>query len=74
MITRDDVEIGDLLERLDCPLLFAEHEGCLGSTEEGFEDAVAAFPKARTVTTTAAPLASPAFAEALREFCSAARS
>jgi pimeloyl-ACP methyl ester carboxylesterase len=69
MITRDDVDIGALLRMLDCPLLFAKHEGCLGSTEEGFEDAVAAFPRARTVSTTEAPLASALFADALREFC-----
>jgi hypothetical protein len=69
MITRDDVDIGDLLAQLDCPLLFAKHEGCLGSTDEGFEDAVAAFPRAQTISVTDAPLTSPAFAEALREFC-----
>jgi pimeloyl-ACP methyl ester carboxylesterase len=74
MITRDDVELREPLEQLDCPFLFAEHEGCLGSTEEGFEDAVAAFPRAVTMATTGAPLASPEFAEALREFCLTAAS
>jgi pimeloyl-ACP methyl ester carboxylesterase len=69
MITRDDVQIGDLLDQLDCPMLFAKHEGCLGSTDEGFEDAVAAFPNARTISVTDAPLTSPEFAAALREFC-----
>jgi pimeloyl-ACP methyl ester carboxylesterase len=69
MITRDDVQIGDLLTRLDCPLLFAKHEGCLGSTDEGFEDAAAAFPQAQTVSVREAPLTSTGFAEALREFC-----
>jgi pimeloyl-ACP methyl ester carboxylesterase len=69
MITRDDVDLREPLERLDCPLLFSKHAGCLGSTEEGFEDAVAAFPRAQTVSTEAAPLASPEFADALREFC-----
>ncbi len=68
-LTRDDIEIGDLLGQLDCPLLFAKHEGCLMSTEEGFEDAAAAFPKARTISVTEAPLASEEFSEALREFC-----
>jgi hypothetical protein len=72
MITRDDVQIGDLLAQLDCPLLFAKHEGCLGSTDEGFDDAAAAFPRALTISVTDAPLTSPAFAEALREFCEAA--
>jgi pimeloyl-ACP methyl ester carboxylesterase len=68
-ITRDDVDIGALLRRLDCPLLFAKHEGCLGSTDEGFEDAATAFPRAQTVSTGEAPLASASFAEALRGFC-----
>jgi pimeloyl-ACP methyl ester carboxylesterase len=71
MITRDDVEVGDLLAQLDCPLLFAKHEGCLGSTDEGFEDAVAAFPHAQTIAVTDAPLTSQEFAEALRGFCEA---
>jgi hypothetical protein len=69
MMSRDDVQIGDLLARLDCPLLFGKHEGCLGSTDEGFEDAVAAFPRAQTIAVTDAPQTSSAFAEALREFC-----
>jgi pimeloyl-ACP methyl ester carboxylesterase len=69
-VTRNDVDIGELLARVECPLLFAKHEGCLGSTDEGFEDAVAAFPAARTITVADAPLATEEFAEALREFCS----
>jgi pimeloyl-ACP methyl ester carboxylesterase len=68
-VTRDDVDLGELLAHLDCPLLFAKHEGCLASTEEGFEDAAAAFPRAQIVSVTEAPLASEAFAEALRKFC-----
>lgn len=68
-VTRDDVDIGELLTQVDCPLLFAKHEGCLVSTEEGFEDAAATFPRARTVTVSEAPLASESFAAALREFC-----
>ena len=39
------------------------------STEEGFEDAAAAFPQARTISVTDAPTSSQAFADALREFC-----
>jgi hypothetical protein len=69
VITRDDVEIGELLSQLDCPLLFAKHEGCLGSTDEGFEDAAAAFPRARTISVGDAPLTSPEFARELRRFC-----
>jgi len=66
---RDDVPIGELLEGFDCPMLFAKHEGCLMSTDEGFEDAVAAFPSARTVAVDEAPAVSEEFAEALRSFC-----
>jgi pimeloyl-ACP methyl ester carboxylesterase len=69
MITRDDTELAEPLGTLDCPLLFAEHDGCLGSTPEGFEDAVGAFPQAKTVSVTDAPLTSEEFAKALREFC-----
>jgi pimeloyl-ACP methyl ester carboxylesterase len=68
-ITRDDTDIEGLLSQLDCPLLFAKHAGCLGSTAEGFEDASAAFPQAKTISVPDAPLSSPEFAEALREFC-----
>jgi len=68
-MTRDDEPVGELLEQLDCPLLFAKHVACLGSTEEGFNDAVAAFPEAKIVAVEDAPLSSPKFAEALRGFC-----
>lgn len=68
-ITRDNAEIGDLLAQVECPLLFAKHVGCLGSTEEGFDDAAAAFPQAKTVAVEDAPLSSEKFADALREFC-----
>jgi hypothetical protein len=61
--------IEDPLRKLDAPLLFAKHDGCLSATEEGFEDAVAAFPQARTVSVTDAPTVSADFAEALRSFC-----
>jgi pimeloyl-ACP methyl ester carboxylesterase len=68
-ITRDDTDMGALLAQLDCPLLFANHVGCLGSTQEGFDDAAAAFPDAKTVAVEDAPLTSVEFAQALREFC-----
>jgi pimeloyl-ACP methyl ester carboxylesterase len=66
---RQPEPIGDDLRRLDMPLLFAKHEGCLSATEEGYEDAVAAFPTARTVAVADAPTVSPEFADALRSFC-----
>jgi pimeloyl-ACP methyl ester carboxylesterase len=68
-ITSEDEPVRELLEQLDCPLLFAKHVGCLGSSEEGFADAAAAFPQAKTVAVEDAPLSSQGFAEALREFC-----
>jgi hypothetical protein len=67
--TRDDEPIEDLLTKLDCPLLFAKHEGCLMSTEEGFDDAASAFPRARTISVEDAPTSSEKFADAMREFC-----
>jgi pimeloyl-ACP methyl ester carboxylesterase len=69
VVGRDDVPIGEVLRKLDCPMLFAKHEGCLLSTDEGFEDAVSAFPDARTVVVPDAPSSSEEFAEALRAFC-----
>jgi pimeloyl-ACP methyl ester carboxylesterase len=53
----------------EIPLLLGRHHECLMSTQEGFEDAVAAFPEAQTVVTEKACSADPAFAEALRGFC-----
>jgi pimeloyl-ACP methyl ester carboxylesterase len=58
-----------ILRSLELPLLLIKHEGCLGWTDEGFEDAVAAFPEAMTATTPQKGSTDPAFAEALREFC-----
>jgi pimeloyl-ACP methyl ester carboxylesterase len=68
-MTRDDTDIAGLLSQFDGPLLFAKHEGCLASTAEGFEDAASAFPRAKTISVHDAPLTSPEFADALREFC-----
>ena len=61
--------IGDLLRRLDKPLLFSKHDGCLVFTAEGYEDAIAAFPDAQQVTMHKPSGASDDFAEALRRFC-----
>jgi hypothetical protein len=66
---RDSEPFEHLIRQLNVPLLFAKHEGCLGWTDESFEDAVAAFPEARTVSVPEAPAVSSKFAEALREFC-----
>jgi hypothetical protein len=61
--------IEPLLRELDVPLLFAKHEGCIAATEEGWEDAVAAFPGARTISVPLDPTVSEEFAGALRSFC-----
>ena len=66
---RESEPIGDKLESLDLPLLLAKHEGCLGRTDEGFEDIVAAFPDARTAICPETCSSSPAFAAALERFC-----
>jgi pimeloyl-ACP methyl ester carboxylesterase len=68
-LTADEPFRDQLLE-LECPLLLAKHEGCLMSTDEGFEDAVAALPHAETAVLEEPPPASPDFAHALRRFCS----
>ena len=59
-----------VLRRLEVPMLFVEHKGCLLFTREGFEDAAAAFPRARTAVMDVKPSANPEFSELLREFCS----
>jgi hypothetical protein len=74
MNLRDSEPFEHLIRELDVPLLLAMHEGCLGNTEEGFEDAVAAFPDARAVSVPEAPCVSGEFAAALREFCGEVRS
>ena len=50
-------------------MLLAQHNGCLMFTDEGFEDAVAAFPDARGHRCSEKPSTSPEFAHVLREFC-----
>jgi hypothetical protein len=67
-MTADD-PFGEILSRLDCPMVLAKHEGCLMSTDEGFEDAVAAFPDAETVVLSNAPCVDPGFAAAIRSLC-----
>jgi hypothetical protein len=69
MNLNDSEPFEHLIRAIDVPLLLAKHEGCLGSTDEGFEDAVAAFPDARAVRVPEAPSVSSAFADVLQEFC-----
>jgi pimeloyl-ACP methyl ester carboxylesterase len=68
-LAKEPEPIGEELEKIEAPLLFAKHEGCLGSTDEGFEDIVKAFPQAETVICPEMCASSPTFAEALQQFC-----
>jgi pimeloyl-ACP methyl ester carboxylesterase len=63
------VDYADQLLTLDCPMLLVKHEGCLMSTEEGWEDVIAALPEAETAAVPDAPPVSDEFAEVLRQFC-----
>jgi hypothetical protein len=65
----DSEPFGHLIREIDVPLLLAQHQGCLAATEEGFEEALAAFPGARTISVPEAPGVSAEFAAALRELC-----
>src|SRR3954470_21255203 len=66
----DRVEpIGEMLGKLEVPILLAKHEGCLVFTDEGYEDAVRALPEARRTSVARASSASDEFAAALRDFC-----
>jgi hypothetical protein len=59
------------LRDLGKPLLLAEHDPCLMFTQEGYQAAVSRFPDAMRVSCREKPTVSPAFAEALRDFCEA---
>jgi pimeloyl-ACP methyl ester carboxylesterase len=64
-----DEPFGESLLQLGRPLLLAKHQGCLMNTDEGYEDAVAAMPRAETVVSEEPPSASPGFTDALQRFC-----
>jgi hypothetical protein len=68
MVMQEGERFDPVLRNLGVPLLFGKHEGCLGETDEGFEDVVAAFPEARSVSVSEAPSVSSEFAAALRSF------
>jgi hypothetical protein len=68
-LSSQDEPIGDLVREYGGPVLLAQHVGCLSFTDEGFTDAVAAFPDAPALGFEKAPGGSPEFAEALRDFC-----
>jgi pimeloyl-ACP methyl ester carboxylesterase len=68
-VTTPEEDYADALLGLDCPMLLVKHDGCLMSTEEGFEDAVSALSHAQTLVVAEAPPTSAEFAEGLRRFC-----
>lgn len=68
MVAEQGLQFEPVMRQLGVPLLFAKHEGCLGETDEGFEDAVAAFPDAAVLSVPEGPSVSSEFASALRSF------
>jgi hypothetical protein len=66
---REGGHIGETLRRTGVPLLLAQHKGCLLYTDEGFEAATDALPRARTVRLEDKPSTSVQFARALAAFC-----
>jgi hypothetical protein len=68
LLANQDIDLEPLLRKLGAPLLLAQHKECGLWLPEGFEDAVAAFPEARTLVVDENPGSSPEFADALREF------
>jgi pimeloyl-ACP methyl ester carboxylesterase len=70
--TSQEPSLAEKLRGLDAPLLLVKHEGCVLFTPEGYEDAVAAMPQAKTASTPVKPSVSPEFATLLRDFCEAA--
>src|SRR5919109_2287202 len=61
LLANEDIDLEAYLRVLDIPLLFAEHRDCPLWTAEGFEDAVAALPQARTLAAIENPGSSPEF-------------
>jgi len=68
LLDNQEIDLEPRLRQLGAPLFFAQHKECGLWMPEGFEDAVAAFPDARTLVTEENPGSSPEFAAELREF------
>jgi hypothetical protein len=68
-VNSDAEGMADRLTAADVPMLIAQHKGCLMFTDEGFEDAVKAFPHARVLRCNEKPSTSAEFVPVLREFC-----
>lgn len=71
LLANQEIDLEPRLRKLAVPLLFAQHKECGLWMPEGFEDAVAAFPEARTLVVEDNPGSSPEFAAELREFAAA---
>jgi pimeloyl-ACP methyl ester carboxylesterase len=69
-VTRPE-PVGEMLSRLDTPMLLAKHDGCLVFTPEGYEDLASAVPDAIRVSVQKACSASEEFATAIKDFCEA---
>jgi hypothetical protein len=65
----EGAELGERLSSVGLPMLLAQHRDCVLFTQEGFEDAVAAFPEARFTRHYDKPSTSLDFCDELREFC-----
>jgi hypothetical protein len=61
--------IGERLRGAAVPILLVQHLGCLLYTDEGFQDAVDALPRAQAERLTDKPSTSPEFAGVLEAFC-----
>ena len=72
LLDNQEIDLEPHLRGLEVPLFFAQHKECGLWMPEGFEDAVAAFPDARTLVTEENPGSSPEFAAELRAFAAAA--
>lgn len=57
-----------LRDSSDCPLLFAKHEGCLASTDEGFEGTLRPPAQSATCVSDACAADEPGVRQALRAF------
>ena len=71
LLDNQEIDLEPHLRELGVPLFFAQHKECGLWMPEGFEDAIAAFPDARTLVTEENPGSSPEFAAELRAFAAA---
>jgi hypothetical protein len=68
-VAADALGMAERFTGLDAPVLLAQHKGCLMFNDEGFEEAVAAFPDAKITRCADKPSTSEQFVTVLRDFC-----